>query len=278
MRRFTIGWMLGIGLLLTTRPATAEVLRVNCETGPYTEIDAAVDAAADGDTVLVDRCALGPYAPFDVVGKEGVHVLSALGRGGGSGARSEEQPAAGFRPSAIIDGDGGFQCILIADSDGVTLQGFAIRNCGFHAIEVLTSIDTSVIGNRIDGGVEAIRDQSSSHSRYLDNVIVGGIFSIFLDGDDALVAGNRVEDDLGGAISILNSRNQVVDNGITGSGAEGILDQAFGSRIERNRVLGNGGAAQIVLNSGSSDADVISNVTGNSILDFGTGTDLADNR
>lgn len=278
MRFMKIGVCLSLGVACATLPAAAEILRVNCQSGPFIDIGAAVAAAAPGDTVLVERCAVGPYPPFQVISKERVHILSALpGTDEVSPLRSGV-PAAGFRPSVAIDGGGGFQCILIDDSRDVTLQGFAIRGCGFHAIEVRSSFDTSVLGNRVDGGAETIRDQGSSRSRYLGNLIVDGLFSFFLDGDDALVSGNLVLNDVANGISILNSGNHVVGNDIRSSASEGIVDQANGSRIERNRVLGNGGLAQILLNSGSKDADVIGNVTGDSIADFGSGTELADNR
>lgn len=278
MRFKEIGICLSLGVVCATIPAAAAVLRVDCESGPFADIGAAVAAAGPGDTVLVERCAAAPYPPFQVIDKQGVHILSALADVGGAGSLSGGAPAASFRPSVAIDGGGDFQCILIDNSVDVTLQGFAIRGCGFHAIEVLGSVDTTVIGNRIDGGLETIRDQGSSHSRYLGNLIAGALFAFFLDGDDALVSGNRVVNDRAIGIVILNSGNHIVGNDIFSSAAEGIEDQADGSRIERNRVLGNGGRAQIVLNPGSSDADVIGNVTGGSIADFGSGTDLADNR
>lgn len=259
----------------------AAILTVDCLDGPFTDIQDAISAAQSSDTVLVEACEDAAYSPFSIVGKDDLHVVGNDSPATGTQAGLGGLPRPSLRPPVTIDGDGGFQCVVVQNSDGVSIEGLTITNCGFHAIEVLSSFDVTVMRSRIEGGLESIRDQGSRRSRYIENVFVDGLFSIFLDGSEALVARNLILRDQATGINVLNEGNHLLGNEIRGSRREAIIDQGDGSRIERNRCLGNlvdGGQGEIVLNSGSSNAQVVANVTGDRIADFGTGTELAGNR
>ncbi len=271
----SVGLTLGLGAGLSQ----AAVQLVDCQNGPFTDIQSAVDAATDGDSVAVKPCATA-YAPFQLIGKTDVHVTGVLPLNFAADQALPGQINAG--PTVAIDGADSFNCMLVENSSQVSISGFQITGCGFHSIEVRSSVNVSITENSITGGVEAIRDQGSVGTRYVGNTIREAIFSIFLDGDEAYVANNQILLDTGSGINVLNSGNHIVNNTIRFGGSHGIVDQADGSRIERNRVIGNGigvgDSSQILLNSGSSNADVIGNITGNLITDNGTNTDLAGNR
>ncbi len=279
MRHFISRVILLAGLSLCASISQAAIHLVDCQSGPFTDIQSAVNAAADGDSVAVKPCAT-PYAPFQITAKNDVHVTGVLPLGFAADQALPGQINAG--PTVAIDGADSLNCVRVLNSNQASVSGFQISGCSFHSIEVANSTDVSITENSITGGVEAIRDQGSIRTRYVGNIIREAIFSIFLDGSQAYVANNQIVLDLGSGINILNAGNHVVNNTIRFGNNQGIVDQANGSRIERNRVIGNGigvgDSAQILLNSGSSNADVIGNITGNLITDNGTGTELAGNR
>jgi uncharacterized repeat protein (TIGR01451 family) len=85
--------------------------------GCYTSIQAAIDAAAAGDTINIQP---GVYAPFTVDGIDDLII-------------------SGVHPDAVfVDGSGGAYGVRIANADGVGVQNLTIRNAT-NAIELINA-------------------------------------------------------------------------------------------------------------------------------------------
>jgi len=269
--------LLALSMALCSLGAQAAILEVDCVAGPFFDIDPAVTAAGAGDTILVRPCASAPYGFFRIENKEGLHII------GRSLPSRDPVPQPDFRPSVVVSAAlPEVVCVRILNSTDITLRGFTFEDCRFHSIETSGSTDLRIVGNRFErGGEEAIRDGSTG-SQYIGNVVTDSGFSFFLDGHSTLVARNLVFDNVIGGIEIVGTKIHIVDNRIVRNNSGCIGDQGDESRLEGNVCLGNShrnGVAEISLRSGSTNADVIGNVTGDSISDFSdTGADLADNR
>jgi hypothetical protein len=229
-----------LGLLLTAVPAPA-FLEVP---GSYATIQQAVDAAADGDVVLV---APGIYAESIVIaGKAIVLASQYLTRG---------DPALIGR--TVIDGGGGAYAIEIADSvaPGTAIRGFTIRNArdGVRASGRFEFTDNRVTacGDGIDyesgsGGLvrgctfEDNRDDGIDLDE--DVAVVIEQSTIRNNGNDGIEI--RLDDYTGPELAIVIRDNRISGNG--GDGIQLIDDEAPSSRvflIERNLIAHNAQAA-----------------------------------
>ena len=111
------------------------VAKTGCPGVDFSSIQAAVDAASDGDVILV-RPQLGgtAYAPFDLRGK----ALAIVGDGRGSvrvrGASTIREVR--FGQSVLVQGFAGIEALALRDNDGP----IAIEDCR------LMSLDQSATG------------------------------------------------------------------------------------------------------------------------------------
>ena len=65
-------------LLASTSISQAAINIVNCVAGPFFTIQAAVTAAVNGDTIVVEVCPAGPYNEnVLIVGFTGLHLVGA---------------------------------------------------------------------------------------------------------------------------------------------------------------------------------------------------------
>lgn len=229
-----------LGLLFTPVPAPA-FLEVP---GTYTTIQEAVDAASEGDVVLV---APGIYTESVVIaGKAIVLASQYLTRG---------DPA--LIDQTVIDGGGGRYGIEIAGSvgPGTAIRGFTIRNArdGVRAFGRFEFTDNRVTasGDGIDyesGSGGLVRDctfeDNSDDGIDLDREVAVVIEQSVIrnNGNDGIEV--RLHDYTGPELAIV-----IRDNRITGNGGDGIQlidDQAPSSRvfrIERNLIANNAQAA-----------------------------------
>ena len=229
-----------LGLLFTPVPAPG-FLEVP---GAYATIQEAIDAAGEGDVVLV---APGIYTENIVIaGKAIVLASQYLTRG---------DPA--LIDQTVIDGGGGRYAIEIAGSagPGTAIRGFTIRNArdGVRASGRFEFTNNRVTASRdgIDyesgsGGLvrdctfEDNRDDGIDLDREVAVVIEHSV--IRNNGNDGIEV--RLHDYTGPELAIV-----IRDNRITGNGGDGIQlidDQAPSSRvfrIERNVIANNAQAA-----------------------------------
>jgi len=237
MRRSIVA---ALGLLFTPLPAPAflEVPRA------YASIQEAVDAAGEGDVVLV---APGIYTESIVIGEKAIVLASQyLTRG---------DPA--LIDQTVIDGGGGGHAIEIAGSvgPGTAIRGFTIRNArdGVRASGRFEFTNNRVTANRdgIDyesGSGGLVRDCTFEDNRDdgidLDEEVAVVIEQSVIrnNGNDGIEV--RLHDYTGPELAIV-----IRDNRITGNGGDGIQlidDQAPSSRvfrIERNVIANNAQAA-----------------------------------
>lgn len=288
-------WMRFVALaacLLSAAPATAAILIVDCNTGPFFDINTAVTAAAPGDTVVVHVCTIAPFAypPFSALGKTRVHVVgadvTAPAAMGGRRVGFGTVPLALFVPPVVVDGNlGTGSCARVDSSVGVSITGLRMINCLGAGLENTFSVETSFIANRVENSGNAIREAACQGSRIVGNMFVSflGVGISIANSDFDLIADNQIGLSNGDGIALFSgpgvmSGHHVINNQVANNAGAGIRDNALESRIERNTVSGNGGPAQIVVDTGSIMADVIGNNTSFSILNLGAGTDLQDNQ
>ncbi len=238
-------------LVLAGRSAGQSVLHVPAD---YPTIQAAVAAAANGDTVLV---APGIYyekvnlltKQLTIASEEGPEVTIVDG-------------SLGPPPGAIFEQLCGFPCPF-------TISGFTIRNSGGGGIKAELQADVTITGCVIE-----------------NNVSCGGAGGIRITTSAALVAGNVIQGNseglcsagFGGGISLgTGSPVQILDNlfalnACTNGGAigmnSGVIALVQGNRFVGNSA-GNGGAIWLANNSNPS---IVQNVfEGNSASAAGGG-------
>ncbi len=233
---------------VTTEPSAAPTFVNNgilLVPGQYPTIQAAVDAAIDGDVVLV---APGVYYERVVIGGKSVTLASEFLTTGD----------AAFVDSTVIDGGGGDFVVHVLPTAGpdTTIVGVTLRNARDG---VLSQGSLKFLNNRVHAtgdGIDYDNNTAGSPSGGLvrDSVIEANTDDgIDLDDDVAVVIENtiirnngddgievRLHDYTGPTLDIV-----IRDNTITGNGEDGIqlidgtglTDRSF--RIERNVIADN---------------------------------------
>lgn len=208
----------------------------------FPTIQAAVNNASDGDTVLVFN---GTYFENVVVNK----TIMLVGED---------------RDTTIIDGGGSGFGINVT-SDNASVSGFTIRNNGSVIVRVFNADNCNLTGNALADGSVGIGLSNAEGSHIGGNAISNNLVGILFESCDGnVLENNNVTDnqDIGVHIasssSLVASSNSFVRN--TNQGF--LLDHSAGNMIEDNLVAGNG--AGIRLHYSSDNTVVDNNITGNS--------------
>lgn len=190
--------------------------------GDYTAIQAAIDAASPGDTILVNS---GTY-PGDL------HVTKSLTLKGvdtGSG-----QP--------VIFGSGNGDVITL-EADGVTLEGLVIKNSEKYssALEVKSN-DNTITRNTITGSDEAIHIEYGNRNTVTDNTLTGntgdGIYIHYSDGNT--ITHNYAENNQFGIQGDHLKGNVIADNDCKdNSQIDLYVENIADSVIQNNRIESN---------------------------------------
>lgn len=178
-------------------------------------IQAAVDAASPGDTIVVPP---GIYHETVTVTRSGLTI---------KGTRDAVLDASGFSvgirassgPNTV--GPDGFPVCPAFGLHDLTIDGLTIRNASF----------TGVLFRGVDGF--AIRNGAYSGN--------GGAYAIFpICSRDGIIERNHVEGTTDGAIYVGNSRDVVVDGNHATASTVGIeIENAIGITVSNNRASGN---------------------------------------
>jgi len=210
--------------------------------GDFTDLQEGVDAAGDGDTVLVGP---GRYATIGQRQVGGIPRVYALYVGASSRSRAKSltiRSEAG--PDSTIIGNEAVvdYAIVIENTPGVTLQGFEIRGGGNRGV-FLYRADATLSGNRVTGSTFAIRTEEGTVS-LRSNHIAGNDVGLEANGStiatiDNLFDGNRRD----GIALIAGATATLRGDTIRASGATGLVLSLSGATVERAFITRSDGPA-----------------------------------
>jgi parallel beta-helix repeat protein len=238
--------------------------------GPGASIQAAVDAADPGDTILV----FGTHRENVAIQTDGLTL-----RGVGAVIVPPAAPAvhACFDPTEVDEAVHGICVIGDVDFDtgeisryveGVTIRGFSVRGftgSGLSAIGASgTTFTDNVVSNNGDAGITALQ---SKGTRLLSNQASGSRFGIFILGAlGGEIVGNSVHDNCVGVFAFLDAAQfRIATNAINRntrlcpatidewpalSGVGVLLIGATSNTISANLILGNVPAGDTAFSGG----------------------------
>jgi len=282
-------WLLAGVFALTLLPATqtnAAILTVNCAAGPFLTINAAVAAAVNGDTIMVESCGAPYVENVTIAGFTGLHVVGVTRPDPAGGGDIGAKPAgvgAAVNSLTVVAGPGlGGACFDIQDSVDVKIQNFTLVNCMLGGVVIRSSNRVLILANRIINHLEAtgILAINTDDLVISSNLIaLTGKEGILLD-DTRLttVADNFLVRAAAAGIRLNDGANNRVDNNdVRSSGLQGLVVSGVEARIERNSFSQNGAGADILVDVAAFNADLVGNSVPAGINDSGFGTDLANN-
>ena len=189
--------------------------------GNYTSIQSAIDAASDGDTILV---AEGTYYEHVFVNK----MLTILGRQFGTG-------------SSIIDGSGSGSVVTITHNT-VVIRNFTIQHCGsktFDAGIYLYWYDgANIVDNIItlnnNGMFLSVTNYNTIDHNIFENNINSGIYC---EGNSNTISNNTINNCGGYGINVKPNRSfNVITHNVVTSTNEGIRISGNQNTILNNTV------------------------------------------
>ena len=215
-----------VGLVFGTSIAAGEELHVGPE-GDYASISDAVEAANNGDTIIVHE---------DATYEESVEVSKPVT----IQAAEDEGPVV----------DGGYEPAFVFTANGATLQGIGIRSSQDSedaAGIIVYSAQCLIQENEIigDGNIIGIWLDNGAHDNQIidnsiENVSAGIILEPGCHHND--IEANGIFDITADGISMSDSHdNNVIENTIEAEGEYGIMatDGSSNNTIKENRVMGS---------------------------------------
>jgi parallel beta-helix repeat protein len=263
-------------------PQARGVIRVP---GDYATIQAAVDAAAPGDTVQVTS---GTYCEQVTITKPNLRLHTSPG--------ATRAVITGDCPAVNRLGAG----IHVMNATGVEIRGFIIEHFEW-GIQLMSTHGSRVHLNEVRFNTTVVREnvpaqsrgigillQSAGHNTVSQNDLHdNGRNGITLFGSSGnTIRGNRLNGnnlENGGCNLMLASgsnNNSVVENEILGSFAHGIMigpGIATGNHVAQNRVHGFPGAGIIAMLSAAGNVIEQNNAKGNGVFDLVDQSNPADN-
>jgi parallel beta-helix repeat protein len=207
--------------------------------GNYSSIQAAIDAAHTGDTILVYS---GQYPGDLQIDKK----ITLKGKDTGSG-------------KPVVSGSGNSDVITIT-ANGVDLQGFEVRGSEKYASSIQIRSDDNVIsGNTVTGSNEGIRMDHANGNRITHNTLTGnhgdGIYIHYSNNN--IITDNLAENNEFGVHGETLQGNVISDNICKDNSqidiyVENIADSIIsGNRIESNELSSRSGGDGIGMRYGT---------------------------
>ncbi len=190
-------------LILNTGLASAETLNVG-QGQAYTTIQSAIDAAKNGDTIMVSE---GTYNENPRIKTNGISILG----------KNKEK--------TILEGGKASSGIRIDEANNVILSGFTIRNSGG--------------GGKEDAGITIYKgnDNTVSNMNIFSNSV--GV-SIYQNSNNNVISGNDIESSYGNGITIyVSNDNKIFNNNIKNNKLGIYADSAKTNRIYSNNLIDN---------------------------------------
>lgn len=242
-------------------PVRADTIRVEANGS----IQAAVDAAASGDTIVIPR---GTY-------RENVKLSG----------RSDLRIVA--RGATLHGADGADAAFLIEGCRDIRVSGLRIEAESGGGVEIRDSDDVTIARNRIAVGAgAAIEADGCARLRVARNVLAtSGACAIHVeadagtDGSGAVIVRNRVVRSGGDGIFVTGGAALVRGNRVTHCGDDGVVVAAVGATITANIVVGTGGDGILVEGTDNSvSANVVRRATATAIRIEGSSISVFANR
>jgi parallel beta-helix repeat protein len=228
------------------------------------DLQAAIDGASDGDTIVVRK---GTYAPITLGGRSGLQI-----RGVGH---------------PVIDGQGSSIPLTLQSCDHLSISGLVLRNSSGSGLYADGCSDVSVTHCTVeDTGDEGIQFENGTAIHIERNVIrrVDDDGIAMSDGsgsqtNDSFVVKNRISYAPDAGIDVNGNRNEITKNKITHSEGQGIyIASGTGNTVSGNRILKQGGDA-VVLEEGTNTVtkNRIVKPTENGVLVVGGAQEITGN-
>ena len=183
-------------LLLLASSATAGTLKVPAD---FPTIQAAVDAAVDGDTVLVAK---GVYPESVLIQDKSDLLLRGAGK-------------------PVIDATGQVNGLVVDNCSDVEVRGFVVRNAQTNDVLIQFSGGVTVTKCRIEASVTGVKSESASDMHILHNDIR-----------------DQSSNGVWFAANPAISPPEIVANRLRGMEDVGLRVDMPGTRVEKNRIDG----------------------------------------
>ena len=226
--------VLVLSLFMILAPPTLSPMAVRASPGiihvpqDYSTIQAAVNAASLGDSILVSS-ATSPYSGNITIEKS----LTLIGESAAS---------------TVIDAGGVAPGILVNATSGVSISGFTVRNSASYESEIaiVSSTSVTVSGNIIVSSENPAGNgtfvQNSNGVSLRNNTVTGNIYGIAVQGGFSnTIQSNNVTGNSAADVYLANTTGTQVKNNILRRSQSG-LDVWYGSTgnsIARNTVANN---------------------------------------
>lgn len=220
------------GCLPTVPPVeqgnTGNLTKADVKISPGESIQAAIDAAASGDTILVTP---GTYYEVININKSNITIVSEAGP-----------------EKTIIDAEGTGNAIVISGVNGVTLEGFTVIRGGRHPLHLADTEGIVLANNIIDlaGGKSQAYATRSNKLMFRDSTVencYGGDSSGFniQDSSDCSFVNNLFQNNGRQGLSVTRGNNTDISNNIfKNNGQCGMKLNGDKFTIENNVIRDNG--------------------------------------